>query len=140
MHLGETQTPGPMAILPNADPILTSGVPCASPAVQGPLLPGQVYCASGNLIPCLNGTGPLQAGQQYCAGAGQVFDDSGNPTTNTVECSSQGLVWDPTLQMCVDPSSGAPVATSPSWIPGVSNTVVVIGGGLLAFLLLGRRR
>ncbi len=140
MHLGETQTPGPLMAPVNADPILTSGVPCAPPTMTGPLLPGQIYCSTGNLVPCLNGSGPLGVGQQYCTGAGQVFDDSGNPTTNTVECAGAGLVWDPTLQSCVDPNSGTPVTVPSSWIPGVSNSTVLIAGGVLAFLLLGRRK
>jgi hypothetical protein len=140
MHLGETQTPGPTGIFTNADPILTtSGVPCASPAMQGPLLPGQVYCSTGNLVPCLNGTGPLAPGQAYCAGAGQVFDDAGNPTTNTIECAGEGLVWDPTLQACVDPNTGIPVATS-SWFSGISNNTVLLAGGALAVLFLMERR
>lgn len=61
---------------------------------------------------------------------GGVAPEQTNPVSGTT-CPS-GQAWDPYFQACIDPNAPyPPAATTPTWIPGVSNTLVLGIGGLI---------
>jgi len=114
MHLG-TLSAAP-AVQVNADPLPCNPVP-------GPTAPG-------GLPPC--STTQLPPGFATTCPSGSVWDDV------MLQCVNPSAGYCPTGQS-YDPASNS--CQNNSWIPGVSNNMVLIGGSILASLFLfGRRR
>lgn len=98
--------------------------------------------AGADYTPCLTGAGPLGPGQSYCT----------PPTTNIPVCPTNqvvsgscvcpaGTALDPTSMMCLGATA------SPSIIPGILNSLLYAGAGILLALMIlpalaggGRRR
>jgi hypothetical protein len=72
---------------------------------------------------------------------GGVPPEMTQPLASTT-CPS-GQSWDPSFQTCIDPNVDYSAIFSPpaSWIPGVSNNTVLLGGAaVLVLFMMGRRR
>lgn len=97
-------------------------------------------CPGADYTPCLNGAGPLGPGQSYCTPPATNIPvcPVNQVVTGSCVCPS-GTALDPTSLMCV--------GGSPSIIPGIPNSYLYAGVGIIAALLIlpvltggGRRR